>query len=233
MKRVTFNRLRSIQKVITKRNAVIGILAVIGLSLFLSIYDGIQEKDDLALFDTPLLEWAVSHQNETLVFIMHLVTDILSPIAISVGVVTGVVVWIWHTKQYRRPFILIGAMAAAFVLSALIKTFTARDRPTLTDLLQSPGAISYSFPSGHTIGVAVLVFTLGYFYCVAAPTLRRVIIASAIAVGSIALVAFSRVYLGYHWLTDVTASVGLAFVILAVVIAVDTYLPQHQKKPTS
>lgn len=233
MNRVLLHRLRAIQKFITKRNTAIALLAAIGLSLFFSVYDGIQEQDDLALFDTPLLEWVTANQNSTLAWIMHVITDIMSPIAISVGVAAGVGVWIWLTKQKRRPLILVGAMTTAFIASAAIKILTARDRPTLTDLLQSPGAVSYSFPSGHTIGVAVLVFTLGYFYCSVYPSLRRVVIWSAITVASIVLVAFSRVYLGYHWLTDVTASVGLAFFILAVVIAVDTYWPKRRKKVTS
>ncbi|MCU1474266.1 phosphatase PAP2 family protein, partial [Amnibacterium sp.] len=32
----------------------------------------------------------------------------------------------------------------------------------------------------------------------------------------------SRLYLGYHWLTDVSASVALSLVVVGVVIAVDT-----------
>lgn len=229
MNRTLFNRLRFIQKFATRRNTAIGLLAAIGISLFASIYDGVQEKDDLALLDTPLLEWATANQNATLVWIMHVITDIMSPIAISVGVAAGVGVWIWLTKQKRRPFILVGAMTTAFIASAAIKMLTARDRPTLTELLMSPGAVSYSFPSGHTIGVAVLVFTLGYFYCSVYPSLRRIIVWSAITIASIVLVAFSRVYLGYHWLTDVTASVGLAFIILAFVVAADTYWPRRKK----
>jgi undecaprenyl-diphosphatase len=32
----------------------------------------------------------------------------------------------------------------------------------------------------------------------------------------------SRLYLGYHWITDTTASVALALVILGVIMAIDT-----------
>jgi membrane-associated phospholipid phosphatase len=36
-----------------------------------------------------------------------------------------------------------------------------------------------------------------------------------------ALVALSRLYLGYHWLTDVVASIGLAFAVTGAVILAD------------
>lgn len=35
--------------------------------------------------------------------------------------------------------------------------------------------------------------------------------------------AASRLYLGYHWLTDALASVSISLVILGVVVAVDTW----------
>ena len=35
------------------------------------------------------------------------------------------------------------------------------------------------------------------------------------------MVAYSRLYLGYHWLTDVVASMGLALAVTGVVILAD------------
>ena len=35
------------------------------------------------------------------------------------------------------------------------------------------------------------------------------------------MVAFSRLYLGYHWLTDVLASMGLAVAVTGIVILAD------------
>ncbi|HET8883937.1 MAG TPA: phosphatase PAP2 family protein [Candidatus Saccharimonadales bacterium] len=221
------------RRMLSRRNIVIIILLAIGLSLFFSVYESVREQDDFATLDEPLLALVIAYQYPPLVTIMNIVTDVLSPIALSILVLVGSASWIWYYKKdIWRPLLLIGAMGLAFALSAGIKILTARDRPSVMDLIQSP-AVSYSFPSGHTIGVATLLFVLGYFFCAAQPTLRRVLLWTAIAIAGIILVAFSRIYLTYHWLTDVTASVGLAFIILAIVIAIDTYKVQRGKNATS
>jgi undecaprenyl-diphosphatase len=39
----------------------------------------------------------------------------------------------------------------------------------------------------------------------------------------VVLAALSRLYLGYHWVSDAVASVSLSLVVLGAVIAVDTW----------
>lgn len=216
--------LKTRKYIFSRRNIVIGILFAIGLTLFFSIYDGVQEQEDLATFDAPLLAWAISSYDPTLAAVMRVITDLSSPVALSIFTLVSATIWAWRKKDFWRPTLFVFAMTLAYVASAAVKIFTARERPTVTDLLESHAAVSYSFPSGHTLGIAVLLFVLGYFFCVAAPTVRRVLLWALATITGVVLVAFSRIYLGYHWLTDVTASVGLAFIILAIIITIDTYV---------
>ena len=227
-----FRRLLSHPELFSKRTIAIALLYAIGLTLFLSIYDGVREKEDLAILDEPLLAWATSSQNVFVTDVMRIITNTMSPIAIGVVTVIGASIWAWRTKDYWRPAVIVGAVSLAFIVSAIIKTFTARARPTVTDLLESHAAISYSFPSGHTIGVAVLLLVLSYYFCVNRLTWRRFTTWMTITIIGISLVAFSRIYLGYHWLTDVSASVGLAIIILAMAITVDTYKHRLDRKKT-
>ncbi|HEV7951936.1 MAG TPA: phosphatase PAP2 family protein [Candidatus Saccharimonadales bacterium] len=218
------------KNIFSRRNIVIALLFALGIALFLSIYDGVQEKEDLATLDAPLLAWTLTSYDPTLAAILRVITDISAPLSLMAITLIGAAIWAWKKRDYWRPFLLVGAMGLAYISSGIIKTFTARDRPTVTDLLESHASISYSFPSGHTIGIAVLLFVVGYFFCAAKPTLRRVLIWALGAFIGVTLVAFSRIYLGYHWLTDVSASVGLAFVILAIVILIDTYVPWYRRR---
>lgn len=220
------------RRIFSKRNIVIAILFAIGIALFFTIYDGVREQEGLALLDGPLRTWIAENQNSRMTTAMRLISEISSPIGISIITLVGSAIYAWRTKEYWRPTLTIGAVTLALTTSAVIKTITARERPTVTDLIDANAAISHSFPSGHTIGAAVLLFVLAYFFCVKAPTLHRVINWSIIVVTDIALVALSRIYLGYHWLTDVSASIGLAFIILAIVITIDTYAPKR-RTPTS
>lgn len=222
-----------LRNLLSCRNVIIAMLLLIGLGLFLSTYDGIQEKGDLASLDTPVLTWVAAHQNAQLAVVMQIITNLMSPVGLGVITFVAAAIWAWRKKDFWRPALLVSAMVFAYILSTIIKAYTARARPTITDLLESHAATSYSFPSGHTIGVAVLLLVLGYFFCASAPTFRRVATWGLIGSAGILIVAFSRVYLGYHWLTDVTASVGLAIVILAMVITIDTFATQRRQAATS
>ena len=78
-----------------------------------------------------------------------------------------------------------------------------------------------SFPSGHTIGTATFLLVAGYL--VASRDRTRSVWVAWLVGGLIgtAAVALSRLYLGYHFLTDVVAASGLAVVVLGVVTIVD------------
>jgi len=215
---------------LSKRLVVIYLLLILGVTLFLFVYDGVKESADLSSFDVPVKTWAQSHQYGPLTAAMRVVTDLLSPAAIGALTFIGAGLWAWRKKEYWRPAVTVGAVSFAFIIASIIKTYTARARPTVTDLLGAHAGISYSFPSGHTIGVATLLFVISYFVVMQRPTLRRASLWFALSAASIILVAFSRIYLGYHWITDVTASVGLAIIILALVVAVDTYVRRRRTR---
>ena len=128
-----------------------------------------------------------------------------------------VLVWRLATLWHRREAILLAAGSlGAELLSHLLKLAFHRVRPPVFFGLTP--AENYSFPSGHafvgTVFYGLLAGILAEFYS------RRRKEAIAAAVLTVLLVGFSRVYLGYHYPTDViggwTCAAGwLAMVKLA------------------
>ncbi len=129
--------------------------------------------------------------------------------------------------ERRGPFMAgcaAAAMAGAAALTVGVKLVIGRARPGPVERL-GPLDSSYSFPSGHTLNSAVL---LGLVVLLLVPLIadRRRRIAAVFGAGLLALgIGLSRVYLGYHWASDVLASWLLAISVLAVVRFTIAYVP--------
>ena len=108
-----------------------------------------------------------------------------------------------------------------------LKEFVARDRPTGSRMVRGTG---FSFPSGHPLAAAA---SWGLIPPVLALYTRRrwVWWSAAIAVWTLAvLVAFSRVWLGVHWASDVVA--GLVLAVLGVSWAERLIATTHRRCPS-
>ena len=121
--------------------------------------------------------------------------------------------------ERRGPFfagIAATAVAVSAALTVGVKLTVSRDRPGAADRLGAADG-SYSFPSGHTLNSAVL---LGLVVVLLVPLLhdRRARICATSAALLLALgIGASRVYLGYHWTSDVLASWLIALSLLTLV----------------
>jgi membrane-associated phospholipid phosphatase len=118
-------------------------------------------------------------------------------------------------------------MASSAFLTVTIKLVFGRHRPGAVDRL---GALdtSYSFPSGHTLNSAVLLGLVCLLLLpLARPPVRRAVIVVSVLLA--ASIGGSRVYLGYHWTTDVIASWLLAIVLLAAAHAASVALVDRRQ----
>ena len=104
------------------------------------------------------------------------------------------------------------------IVNVLVKDYIRRPRPTV-DLVNVFGILnSYSFPSGH------VMFYVGFYgflwflvYTLLKRSWRRTLL--LIFLGSlIALVGFSRIYLGQHWPSDVLGAYLLGGLTLVAII---------------
>jgi undecaprenyl-diphosphatase len=112
-------------------------------------------------------------------------------------------------------------MVTGVVIALTLAPIVQHPRPPIGEMLFGPDH-SFSFPSGHVLGTCD--FLLITAYLLASRLQRRwfTVAAFTVAVLAIAAQIVSRLYLGYHWISDTSASVALSMVILGAVIAIDT-----------
>lgn len=116
-------------------------------------------------------------------------------------------------KRWAAFYAWLLALALSEPFIWLLKNLYGRDRPPEA-LVE---ATSGSFPSGHSIGGAVMAVGLVVAFVPAGPERRNLEI---VAAGFAFIMGGSRIYLGAHYLTDVVAGVafGAAAAIGAAVI---------------
>src|SRR6185437_10494259 len=130
---------------------------------------------------------------------------------VMIPLVAAVGVWFAITRRFRTLLYWVAAATFAEVLVWVLKVALGRARPPT-----AYAAIDeYSFPSGHAaLGMVVfgfLAFLLGH----GKPGWQQSAYALC-AAGIAVLVAFSRLYLGAHWMSDVIASFGLGIAWIAL-----------------
>ena len=191
---------------------VVGFAALVTiLIVFGSIAEAVraQEVFGLDTWATPFLHGIASPSLDVL---MNALTDIGSSLVI-VPILFVVGAWLLRRQRYGAALFLGVASVGSLVLQGTMKVFFARPRPHL-DWVQQVLS-DYSFPSGHTMSAVI-------FYVALALILwsvfgRRIgVIALAIAATVTFGVSVSRIYLGYHYLTDVVGGLlaGIAWLLV-------------------
>ena len=112
-------------------------------------------------------------------------------------------------------------MIGSTLLSLAVKGRGGRPRPPEATMLIPGAETTASFPSGHTIGTATFLLVTGYLVASRHRTRAFVVGWGLGALVGIVAVALSRLYLGYHFLTDVLAAAGLAVAVVGIVTAID------------
>lgn len=213
----------------TKQSLAIAIVSlVVGVIIFVIAYISMNQQIMIDTLNQPILLWMVKQREVSITNIAKIITTIANPLVFAVIVGAVVIIWAFFKREVWRPILLAGAMTTAALTSMILKVIIMDARPPQIDMVPM-FETDFSFPSGHTIGMAVFLLVFGYLVYSRHYSLMRFWVWVIITILGTGLIALSRLYLGYHWLTDVTASIGLAFIILATVIVVDSVFIKRHK----
>src|SRR5436853_4899075 len=163
--------------------------------------------------DHEVAGWFHAHLTRTFVTVLRAFTEFGSSEWIGVVLFALVVFFVWK-RWWPSLVTLIVAVPGGMLLNEWVKVVVHRQRPFVDGPFVDWSG--YSFASGHTIGATLLY---GQLLLVVLPALkarhwRLLSIFSAISL--VALVGFSRIALGAHFLTDVLAAILFGIIWLAL-----------------
>ena len=177
-------------------------------------------------------------------FITHLADPKVCPVYPLIFIIIGTIIYVRRGKagtldESFRPkfdFAKMGWMLGAALIIGLIvcnlvlKNLIARPRPYTCDgyasLLMIEEQSDKSFPSGHTVALFEMAI------CVAYSTMRRSRLWGVLAYLYAFVIAYSRLYVGVHYPSDVIAGIVIGTVdgILAILLVNWIYRKFFDKK---
>ncbi|WP_394940321.1 phosphatase PAP2 family protein [Psychromicrobium sp. YIM B11713] len=203
-----------------------GVLLLLGIVGFTLIYSMVHANAGLAALDRPVFQDLLRQRNHGWTIFFAIISTLASPPWLASIVLISAGLWFLIRREWWRPTLWVGAMALGAASSNIIKHIVGRRRPPLADMATGVNH-SFSFPSGHTLGMAIFILVLGYLLLSRSYRSGKLVLWLLAALVTIGLVALSRLYLGYHWLSDVSASLSVALVFLGLVILADVFRPKR------
>ena len=153
---------------------------------------GVHTHGRVTKLDAATMSWFAAHQHRKIDWVAGVITDLGSPGATAAA---G-----------------LGTVAAAWVAETALKALL--ERP-LTPVELQLTTDSHSFPSGHVAGTGALLGIIAVCIGVGRSRIDRACLAACVFAG-VLVVAFARLYLGVHWLTDVIGGAILAGVFVSL-----------------
>lgn len=191
-------------------------LVIAASVVFAGIVADVETTGWLSSLDIGIAQWLHAHASPTLATSMLWITHAQGLAGIGVvSVLMGA--YLARNREWDWLLLLALSVAGGMLLNVLLKHAIHRPRPVFDDPLLT--LATWSFPSGHTAAATTFYAVLAAYLIAKTSSswLRMLAIVSAIVL--LALVAFSRMLLGVHYLSDVLAAIAESVAWLAVCFA--------------
>jgi membrane-associated phospholipid phosphatase len=195
-----------------------GVLVLAVMTLVLaSISEDVVRQEPLTVADARVSAWLHARASPFVTRAMRVATSFGSPVAVM-SIAGALALYLLSRRRLYWLAALVLSVPGGALLNRLLKYAFHRARPHFDDPILT--LTGYSFPSGHTMMASVLYGVVAAYLCAHAPDWRRRALIVSSASLLIALVGFSRIYLGAHYVSDVLGALaeGLAWLSLCLTV---------------
>ncbi|MBC7706362.1 MAG: VTT domain-containing protein [Rhodoferax sp.] len=196
-----------------------------GTWMFLGILEDVVSGDPLVQFDHVVFTALQKLRTGLVDKLMIAITELGSAV-VAIAVISAVAVVLTWKRCWRTLAYWLTAVGFAQALVWILKMTFERARP----IAMYVGADRFSFPSGHAASSIVLYGFLAFLLAHEKTPKIRLTIKMLVA-GLVGLIAFSRLYLGAHWLSDVLASLSLGTAWVALLSIAYTQHVRSERVP--
>jgi membrane-associated phospholipid phosphatase len=183
--------------------------------LFADLAEDVANGDPLTLTDARFSNWLHAHATPSLTRLMLSITHLHSTLGVTV-MTLAISILLWRRRLRHWVFTLLVTVYGGMLLNFWLKAVFQRARPHFEDpvLILS----DYSFPSGHTMMATVFYGTLSAIVISFVRDWKWRAFSIIVAMLLTALVGFTRIYLGVHYLSDVLGAMteGAAWLALCL-----------------
>jgi membrane-associated phospholipid phosphatase len=188
-------------------------LGLAGLVLALTwLAIGVHVHGWVTALDAPTASWirSVGHRSRGLHDASFITARLGNPVSVAVAGLIGGALLAWRARSLRPGAVVIVTVGGAVLANTAIRAVTYRPA-TAAEIQVSPllSTGHHPFPSGHVAGIGALLGIIAV--CTAMGRSRTVqALLTVLVSAGVVIVAFSRLYLGHHWLSDVIGGALLA-----------------------
>ena len=202
---------------------LVGSAVVVALAAgFTAVLEDVLEGDGITGIDQPATGWVATHRDLWMTAALRVVTEAGGPVPLAALAALTCAAVVWRRKSWLPVALALAGVSGIALVIVTAKALVVRGRPHISFAVIAEDG--YSFPSGHATGTAAIALLAAWMltrWLITSWTGR--VIAWTVAIGLAAVIGFSRVYLGVHYVSDVLAGWLLGMTWAGIVMLVGSW----------